>query len=171
MKDLFGYELIRTLGLWQPFASLMLHGKIESRKVMKGKAPGFPCGKYLLYSTKEEYALEDLKYMCGDEILETIYNTLADEPTAQLRGYALVLADLVKVRKMTAADERSAYVKYRPSLETETWLLDFRNVQRIEPFVFEHGKQGIGFLDESEKSKIKYYDQLGESIQGFRSQF
>ena len=48
-----GAGKIRTLGFYQPFGSLMLHGKIETRWVRKGKKPPFPLGKYIFYTTQK----------------------------------------------------------------------------------------------------------------------
>lgn len=51
---------IRTLGFYQPFGTLMLHGKIETRWVKVGKKPPFPEGKYLFYSTQKRCKYDKL---------------------------------------------------------------------------------------------------------------
>jgi hypothetical protein len=89
MIDIFGNETIRTIGLYQPFASLMHHGKIETRWVKKGKKPPFPLGKYILYSTLKSYSDKELDYICGERQFVRIMRSLIHDATIKLRGYAI----------------------------------------------------------------------------------
>lgn len=159
-------ETIRTLGFYQPFCSLMLHGKKETRWVREGRKPPFPLGKYLLYSTKKPCTPEQLLIWCG-WIYEGNYiaETLFTDKTVQLNGYAIAIGELVSLRRMTVEDERSAFVKYlefdfRDGKDGITyacvqWILEFENVQAIEPFKFNDGKQGVGILNPELHHKIK----------------
>lgn len=168
--NLFGEhkpEIIRTLGLYQPFASLMRppYYKKETRWVRKGKQPPFPKGRYLLYSTQKQCKREDLFEWCGPALLLVIKDTLINEPTKDLNGYALAIADLKEPHPMRSSDEWRSFVKYRGEQERTDrfnrkwiyiqWCLPFVNVSRIEPFEFKFGKQGVGILPPSEHSKIK----------------
>ena len=150
-------EIIRTLGFYQPFCSLMFHGKIETRWVTVGKKPPFPLGKYLFYSTKKKSEIVDLYEWCGGEIIQIIDETLKYDASSLLNGYALGYGTLTKVRRMTVADVPRAFVNYRGILEykfetkivrKEQWCLEFENVERINPYVFTQGKQGVGILKE-----------------------
>lgn len=146
--------VIRTLGLWQPFASMILHGKTETRKVRKGMKPPFPHGIYLIYSTQKVTPPTDLTHWCTAEQQDLIFQTLRDEPTAELRGYALAIMEVKGLAKMTRHDEHHAYIKHVEWPEHDVWMFAQENVQRIEPFEFKFGKQGVGILPESERQKI-----------------
>lgn len=147
MKD----DIIFTLGLYQPFASLMLHGKIETRM---WKYNFWTRGKCLIYSTAKQYSNSELFNLCGEKIFGSIITTLAGEPTRNLTGgYALCIGDLVDYRHMEEKDEARCFVPYM----YERQCLIFENVQRIEPFILDKKfrGQGIRYLDEKEMSKIK----------------
>lgn len=154
--NLFGEtnEVIRTLGFYQPFGSLMLHGKIETRKVQNGRRPPFPFGKYLFYTTKAKLPEDRLYGWCGESIVQDIRLTLANEPTKDLHGYAIAIGELKTYYPMSFEDEVNCFVRKGRYLDKTTWCLEFANVQRIKPFEFKFGKQGVGFLPESEKYKI-----------------
>jgi hypothetical protein len=170
MSDLFGHYKIRTLGLYQPYASLMLHGKIESRWVEEGKKPPFPLGKYLIYSTKKSYSVESFKHLSG-EYYQAARNIITREETSILNGYAICLGDLVKVEKIGMGQLPKAFVDVnltmiklaKPDIDffneiiiddRQLWGLHFQNVQRIKPFPF-RGKQGVGILSDIHKTFIQ----------------
>ncbi len=154
--------IIRTLGFYQPYASLMLHGKVESRWVIKGKKPPFPLGKYLIYSTKKRYSPEGFKDIAGDKAHYAL-DLLKDEPTASLDGYALAVGDLVEIVPMTPTMELRAFIDTDMRLwESQDpitidgrclWGLVFDDVKRIKPFPFK-GKQGVGFF--RDRFKLEY---------------
>ena len=177
MKDLFGNDdskrnddnskrIIRTLGFYQPFGTLMLppYNKIETRWVREGKKPPFPAGKYLFYTTQKPCDSDTLLSWAGKAIVDTISNLFCDEPTKLLFGYAIGIADLVNVRLLTPEDQDKAFVQF-VGRKTEVidekevvkvqWALVCENVQRIEPFEWKFGKQGVGLVPESEISKIR----------------
>lgn len=157
---------IRTLGLYQPYASLMLHGKVESRWVKAGKKPPFPLGKYMIYSTKKSYSEKEFKHISGGCYRYAVV-LLEDESTKNLNGYAIAVADLVEVTtfgQSTGMPENRAFVD-TPMDQWESndpitidghvlTALVFENVKRIKPFPFK-GKQGVGFLTEEQVSKIE----------------
>lgn len=157
-------EKTRTLGFYQPFGSLMLHGKIETRWVRAGKKPPFPLGKYLFYTTQKPCDQKSLESWCGGEIIHRIHKILEHEPTANLNGYAIATGNLVEVKLLTPDDENT-FVKFIGSkIDTESkdlcvrkvqWGLHFKDVERIEPFKWKFGKQGVGFVTDSELGKIK----------------
>jgi hypothetical protein len=129
----------------------MLHGKIETRVVKAGRKPPFPLGRYLIYTTKkaaEQWVVFDA---CGPEMTARINSIMKTEPTAKLNGYAIAIGTLSAVRPMVKADESKCFIGW----SSDRWCLVFTDVQRIEPFQWEFGKQGIGFVPDSELSKIK----------------
>lgn len=155
--NLFGNdeEVIRTLGFWQPFGSLMLHGKIETRKVAVGKKPPFPLGKYLFYTTQKPTPNPILFNWCGPEIMSNIVETLKNEPTRVMLQTAIAIGELKAIRPMINKDEEKCFVQNIDMLGKSNWCLCFENVQRIESFIWNYGKQGVGFVPKSELVKIK----------------
>ena len=153
----------RTIGLYQPFASLMLHGKIETRWIREGKKPPFPKGKYLFYSTQKRCDDSTLLSWSGSEKAALIYELMQHEPTVKLGGYAIGIGNLVDVRLLLPNDANT-FIKF-VGKKTELikdeqvtkvqWALFFENVQRIEPFIWVHGKQGVGYVPPIELPKIK----------------
>ncbi len=170
--NLFGEKeqsRIRTLGFYQPFGSLMLYGKIETRWIMEDRKPPFPLGRYLFYTTQKNCDNPTLFDWCGAEIMKSISDTLGDDSTKDLNGYAIGIGDLVSTRLLTKEDEGRAFVKFIGREQKlnyisakyntkDQWALIFENVQRIEPFQCTFGKQGVGFVPESEIDKIKIID-------------
>lgn len=156
-------EKIRTLGMYQPYASLMLHGKIETRWVKKGKKPPFPLGKYLIYSTKRAYSGEQFRFVAGETYKDAM-NKLGGGLLwwALPRGCALLVAELKRVELWNIHDPSdhieafaNTYVKPETDPEFDRWLLYFENVTAIKQFKFK-GKQGIGFLKPGDRNKIEF---------------
>lgn len=155
---------IRTLGFYQPFCTLMLYGKIETRWVRKGRIPPFPKGKYLLYTTKKP-AGDKIYDWCSVPTIMSIDETCKHE-NKSLNGYALCIGELVEIYPMKKEDEPLAFVNFvgqktefygkegKPIVKVQ-WCLRFENIERIEPFVFLYGKQGVGIFPEIEHYKIK----------------
>jgi hypothetical protein len=161
--DLFGNdnEVIRTIGLYQPYASLMLHGKIETRWVMKGKKPPFPFGQYLIYSTKKPATeTQQIEWSGQGELQEWLCDRIASEITVNMNGYAIAIGRLVRMDLMAREQEYNCFVKYvgqknKQLIKYSQWCLYFTDVKRIIPFEFKHGKQGVGIYPQSEKYLIK----------------
>ena len=156
---------MRTLAFWQPYGSLMLRGKIETRVVEVGRKPPFPLGDYLFYTTQKATDKELLEKWCGEEILDDMLDILVKEPTYTLDGYAIAIAKLVSIRPMTKEDESKCFIKYFGTTEKvdkegkvryyHQNCLIFENIERIEPFKFEFGKQGVGIANQQTINKIK----------------
>jgi len=157
---------IRTLGLYQPYATLMLHGKIETRWVAVGKKPPFPLGKYLIYATQKCYNFHDAEKLMGDQVdkahekfrLEFQFGssgTLNPKTKSFLLGHAICIGDLVSIIDPILPSTTDTYVEYVAPCSRRRVGLVFENMKRIEPFQFK-GKQGIGFLTPEDEAKIKY---------------
>ena len=146
MKELFENETIRCLSWYQPYASLMLHGKIETRKY-----PTKVRGKVLICSGKRQLKEFDLFYISGERQTGRIYEALRVSNIKEPLGMAIAIGDLVDCRPMTKEDADKCYVRYREDIKLWCWI--FENIRAIEPFEI-RGKQGWGILDEQTKSKI-----------------
>ncbi len=147
-------EVYRTVGLYQPFASLMLFDKLETRWVREGRKPAFPEGEYLIYSTQKPCEASKIYEWSGPELLYNISRILLNEPTRQYNGFVIGKATLVGKWILRPEDENT-YIKFigRKTFEIEgkqvvkvQWALKFVNVQRVEPFPIK-GKQGVGIYD------------------------
>ncbi len=142
--------IIRALWWKQPFASLMLHGKIETRTY-----PTKVRGKVLICTTLNPFNLFDLGKICGAKIFSKIFSLFNIDPdnwphVKLPMGKAIAIGDLVDCRKMTPQDEDRCFVEYND----QRWCWVFENVEAIEPFEIK-GKQGWAILSEEEKLKIK----------------
>jgi len=163
-------QKIRTLGLYQPFATLMLHGKIETRLVSSyfcpernkviDKKPPFPLGKYVIYSTQKFYRIWQSVAIMG-RFSKHAFDTIKGDPTEHLKGYAIAIGDLVKIID-PIEPQQSTFVDLQPyeydihNYPTARRVgLVFENMRRIKPFKFK-GKQGIGFLSKEDEEKIKF---------------
>jgi hypothetical protein len=157
---------IRTLGLYQPFASLMLHGKIETRWVPVGKKPPFPLGEYLIYATQKCYSFAQGLDLMGDQQSQAlnIFKTEFDlgekgtiNPTTRrlITGHAICIGNLVSIIDPILPSTKNTFVEYIAPCSRRRVGLVFENMKRIEPFPFK-GKQGIGFLSEEDQAKIKF---------------
>lgn len=156
---------MRTLGFWQPYGSLMLKGKIETRVVEVGRKPPFPLGDYLFYTTQKSTDRDLLSKWCGEDILNNMMDILVKEPTFTLNGYAIATAKLVSIRPMTKEDEPKCFVKYFGITEKHDAkgklrfyhqnCLIFEDIKRIDPFKFEYGKQGVGIANAETINNLK----------------
>lgn len=151
------YNIIRTLGFYQPFCSLMFHGKLETRWVRKGRKPPFPLGRYLFYSTINKCENPTLYQWCGAEIRLTIEETLAGDITRFMNQMSLGYGTLVNIWPMAKEDEPRAFVKFiGEQIKVDKngkehvyvqYILEFEDVERIDqPYKFMEGKQGVGRL-------------------------
>lgn len=143
-KRIAGGEIVRALWWKQPFASMMLHGKIETRS-RDTKVRGL----VLICSTIRPYDGFDLAVMCEAGQIRGINDKL--KGTSQLNGTALAIGELANSYQMKQEHEEAAYVRYDPS----RWCWQFTNVRPIEPFTLP-GKQGWSIIDEQTRNKIRF---------------
>lgn len=120
--DLFNTPTMRALSWKEPFASLMLHGKIETRVW-----PTDYRGPVMICASKTPYNYNQLKNICGyGEQLTRVcsfmemYERPFDKAT-QKYGYAIAVGNLVNCRLMKPEDEKACFVEYRePWIEVRT---------------------------------------------------
>lgn len=137
----------RALSWKEPFASLMLHGKIETRN-----RPTKVRGWVLICSALKGYNLEEFAQISGEQIMRTVSIT---EPISNIYpiktfGKAIALGYLSDCRPMTKEDEDACFVRYREGL----WCWIFTDVTPITPVKWK-GKQGWSILTPEQKQLIK----------------
>jgi hypothetical protein len=153
MAEQFQNEIIRALWWNQPFATLMLFGKVETRK-----RPTKVRGKVLICSCKEPYDLGQQMTIAGRRQYDRIAEMLNDGKELPFAenflpcGVAIAIGELTLCYPMqdNKEMENQCFVQYKRGL----WCWRFENVQAIQPFEIK-GKQGWAILDEATKAKIK----------------
>lgn len=137
-------EEIRALSWKQPYASLMLHGKIEIRTWDTKYR-----GRVLICASKQPYTQREINAITRTRLFDPIMKFDWEEING-LCGKAIAIGTLANCRPMQKQDERLAFVNYNPDL----WCHVYNNVQPIDPFDWK-GTQGWKILDEETKAKIK----------------
>jgi hypothetical protein len=105
---------IRALSWKEPYASLMLHGKIETRKWNTNYR-----GWVLICASKHPYNDDSVRNISGLQDYDRIYNTLGywlDNSITDYLGRAIAIGRLVDCRPMQKSDEDKCFVKYYPDL-------------------------------------------------------
>lgn len=148
-EDAFLDDNFRTLSWNQPYASLMLHEKIETRR-----KPTNVRGKVLICACKKHYSFEQVQLLsCDNQISDilTIFNSFSFSALQNSLplGMAIAVGDLITCRPHTLQDMPKSFVNHDARLFS--WV--FNNVQAIEPFEVK-GKQGWGFVTEDILNKI-----------------
>jgi uncharacterized protein DUF4326 len=125
--DLFGNSTteMKALSWKEPFGSLMLHGKIETRTW-----PTKYRGLVLMCASKIPYTQKQLTEITDYAILHHI-NWLINGSEYR-SGIAFAVGTLVNCRPMRPIDQQQCFVKYRPGL----WCHEYRDVRKIKPFDF-----------------------------------
>lgn len=138
---------ILALSWKQPFASLMLHGKIETR-TWSTKYRGY----VLICASKKSYTVNEIFNICGGVQYYRIINTLGtDRFDNTNNGYAIAIGKLTDCRPMEKEDEDKCFVIHNPNL----WCHIYEDVKPIQPFPFK-GHQGWTKLDKETFDKIHY---------------
>lgn len=147
-REKYPLEPIRYLGWKQPFASLMLHDKVETR-VWDTKYRGW----VLITASKNGYKHNELLNISGTYQLLRISQTIS--PPHLLYGQAIAIGRLVLSEQMghypgqQETIEDKCFVKYNPDL----WMHTYEDVQPIVPFEMK-GAQGWIKLNEDMIDKI-----------------
>lgn len=139
-------EVIRALCLHQPYAELMLHGKIETRMRKTNVR-----GKVLICATRTLYRPEEIVQLAGGTIALSIAEILEKNSSEAIPiGCALGIADLVGCRPMEPADATEAFIRWH--WRRYCWI--FENVQPIQPFYYK-GHQGWRIIPPEVRAQIK----------------
>ena len=135
MKDLFGNQKIMALSWKEPYASLMLHGKIETRTWNTNYR-----GLVLICASKKTYNDQQVRDISGWNNYERIFVKLdyyLDNHITDYLGKAIAIGELVDSRPMRKEDEDLSFVQFYPDLFCHV----YKNVQPIKPFDWK-GTQG-----------------------------
>ena len=131
--DLFGNENqeIKALSWKEPFATLMLHEKIETRTWFTHYR-----GLVLICASKKPYKAKEIIEICEDQT-KRIYNLFNSKGINEQPGKAIAIGRLSDCRLMTPEDEDKCFVKYRPGLYCHI----YEDVKPIKAFDWK-GAQG-----------------------------
>jgi hypothetical protein len=166
--NLFNTPTMRALSWKEPFASLMLEGKIETRVW-----PTNYRGPVLICASKAPYNYNQLKGICGyGEQLTRVCTFLDRNISNEIplhHGHAIAVGNLVNCRLMKKEDEKLCFVEYRePWIEVrknkktgkerevlmKLYCHIYEDVKPIIPIPWE-GVQGWKSLDEEFIKSIK----------------
>jgi hypothetical protein len=156
LQDLSSGAKLLALSWKEPFASLMLYGKIETR-VWPTKYRGL----VLICTSKKAYNHEQLYNISGNlvndftrKVIGRNYDHWQNNIIKQ--GYAIAVGRLVDCRLMTKDDESKCFVKYREPwkeeriskktgkkkiVEVKLYCHVYEDVKPIKPIIWD-GKQG-----------------------------
>lgn len=145
---------LRALTWKEPYASLMFHGKIETRKWNTNYR-----GLVLICCGRKRFSPSEVQKLTGNDpqILSSIAETLT-KPTphmvSKVEGYAIGVGKLVDCRTMRPDDEEKAFVNYDPELYAHIYM----DVTSIDPVPFK-GKQGWTKLSIDYLDNLKFHEQ------------
>jgi hypothetical protein len=126
---------MKALSWKEPYASLMLHGKIETRTWSTNYR-----GQVLICASQKPYSDLQTCDISGEiqsiRISDTLFSNEI-ELTRFKNGFAFAVGELVDCRPMTIEDEDKCFVQYRPGL----WCHIYENVRELEYPIFWKGSQ------------------------------
>jgi hypothetical protein len=158
----YGDTELRALSWKEPFASLMLHGKIETR-TWDTKYRGW----VLICASQKPYSGSEIVDIGSYEILNTIIKTVNGR-VDWFEGKAIAIGKLVDSRQMTVTDEAKCFVRYRAPwieervskktgqvklVEKQLWCHVYEDVQPIDPIAWT-GTQGWSTVSDDFKRQI-----------------
>lgn len=135
-QNLFGEVTVRALSWKNPFAELMLLGKIETRTWNTNYR-----GLVLICASQKAYSEADIIGISGELQTQRILTTLNSLAIKERNGHAIAIGNLIDCRPMRKDDEDKCFVKYNPNLFCHI----YENVKPIEPIPYK-GSQGWGKL-------------------------
>lgn len=146
---------VRLLTLNEPFASLMLVGKGETRK-----QPTNVRGLVCIHSAKKAYPASTVFNISGQNQYSRIIKTVGSPQTQE---HILCIGRLINCREMTPTDEDITYVKYVEPwfeenkagqlIEKRLWVYEFIDMTPIAPIKYK-GSQGWSILTDDQKLSI-----------------
>lgn len=152
-------ELIRALSWKQPYAGLMLRGKIETRTWDTPYR-----GWVLICASSKGYTFTETTEISGWGMAIPIDGWRHKNKKSYQDGKAIAVGRLVDSRVMDFGDENKTYVKFKEPWQEENkktgkvatkmrWCHVYAEVQPIVPFEWK-GKQGWSTLNEEQMDKI-----------------
>lgn len=128
---------IRAISLKQPYASMMLRGKVETR-TWATEYRGF----VLICSSLKAYSQKELLAISGHTFLEEIKNRCGNKLSILPLGMAIAIGELYDCKPMWKEDESQAFVLHKP----DKFCHYYRNVFPIMPIHWK-GNQRWGSVD------------------------
>lgn len=158
---------LRALSLKEPFASLMIHGKIETR-TWKTDYRGY----VLICSSKKPYTPNEVMDISGEPQYKRIREVLrfeGEDRMMETRGHAIAVGKLVDCRPMDPLDEDKCFVQYQEpwlvarkgkglypdAIPKQLWCHVYEDVRWIKPIPWV-GTQGWKKLDPEFQEQIEY---------------
>lgn len=117
-------EPLLALSWKQPFASLMLHGKIETR-VWNTHFRGW----VLICASQKVYKRSEIKDIAGSEQYDRIFNILPESHLFANLGHAIAIGYLADCDKMIHDDEDKCFVSFNRNLYCHV----YKEVHAIKP--------------------------------------
>lgn len=136
------YEPVRALSWKQPYASMMIHGKQETRS-WDTKYRGL----VLICASLQPYNVNQICSISGPHHARRVLDIVDIKNVP--RGEAIAVGRLVGSRPMRPDDMDKTFVSYYEDL----FIHIYSDVRPIWPFRWK-GKQGWSTLTEAEKAKI-----------------
>lgn len=143
----FTKEIIKALSWKEPYGTLMLYGKIETRTWNTNYR-----GLILLCASRKEYTCNQVSNISNERQCHMIDSIMCQRENYSWKKYcakAFAIGKLIDCRPMKPEDEEKAFVKYYPDLYS--WVFEW--VKPIQPFDWK-GSLGMRNLTQEEKSKI-----------------
>lgn len=140
-------EKILALSWKQPFASMMLYGKIETRGwITKYR------GLVLICASKKDYNFDQVYNIAGERQVFRITDILTRINGHYLNNYrsgmAIAIGELIDCRPMKPEDEDACFVKYYDDLYCHI----YKNVCPINPFTWKGKQRWTEVTSEQRKS-------------------
>lgn len=102
---------LKALSIKQPYASLMLHGKIETRDWHTDYR-----GLVLICASKAPFGLQDIEKVSGLRQVDRILGLLPGYYNSAPVGQAIAVGRLIQCRPMVKSDEDACFVRWRDEL-------------------------------------------------------
>lgn len=138
-------QQLRALSWKNPYAELMLHGKIETR-TWTTKYRGW----VLICASQKPYKFAEVSEISGYTQQQRILLRVDKTNAMRHDGHAIALAKLVDCRPMEKEDEDKCFVAFNPSLFCHV----YESVTPIEHFDWK-GSQGWKEVSSEIKNQIK----------------
>lgn len=141
----------KVMALWwkQPYATAMLHNKVETRTWntnVRGKV--LICSTVIPYKMNQAMGISGIHY---EDLIDELRKDPIETTTIGYNGFAIAIGDLVDCRPMMPEDAKNAFVEYNSDL----YCHFYENVRAIKPFEMK-GCQGWRILTEEQKKLIEY---------------
>lgn len=139
-------QKLMALSWKQPYAELMLHGKIETR-TWSTKYRGW----VLICASKAAYSAADVRAISGGGDQMYRMGHFLSKEIGKYEGNAIAIGRLVDCREMLREDADACFVKFSPVLFCHVYA----DVRAIEPIPW-HGTQGWKQVSEEIKNQIVF---------------